>query len=189
MASLEPHLEADFTFSGDDAPFLLESGEQLPSVTLHYAIYGELNDARDNAVLVCHALSGSARVADWWADLFECGILDPARDCVIGTNVLGSCYGSTGPTSINPATGVAYGPDFPLITIRDMVRAQAVLLNHLGIKKLRAVMGGSIGGMQSLQWAVDFPDRVERCIGVGVAPLTAMGLALNHLQRQAIELD
>jgi len=155
-------------------------------------------------VLVCHALSGSARVADWWPEMFSTlasataaregnsrtdGVFDLERDCVICTNILGSCYGSSGPTSINPATGKPFGPDFPLVSIRDIVRAQAHVLDELGVKHLRTVIGASIGGMQALQWAVDYPERVEHCIAIGTAPLSAMGLALNHLQRQVIRLD
>jgi homoserine O-acetyltransferase len=139
-------------------------------------------------VLVCHALSGSARVADWWADMFG-RVFDTARDCIIGINVIGSCYGSTGPGSKNPRSGEPYGPDFPLVSISDMVRAQARLLDHLGVERLKVVIGGSIGGMQTLQWAVDFPERVENCVAIGSTPLAAMGLALNHLQRRVIYLD
>lgn len=187
---LEPTIEADFTFAVDE-PFELEGGEELRHITLRYALYGQLNDARDNAILVCHALSGSARVADWWPQLVGPGkLFDTARFCVIGINILGSCYGSTGPTSTRPdRPGETYGPDFPLVTIRDIVRAQVRLLDHLAIERLHCVAGGSIGGMQALRWAVDFPDRVERCVAVGAAPLSAMGLALNHLQRQAIMND
>ncbi|MCA1555059.1 MAG: homoserine O-acetyltransferase, partial [Acidobacteria bacterium] len=149
-----------------------------------------LNAARDNAILVCHALSGSARVAAWWAEMFGSKkAFDTSRYCIIGTNVIGSCYGSTGPSSINEQTGKAWRGDFPVVTVSDMVRAQGLFLNHLGVKRLHAVIGGSIGGMQALQWAVDFPEKIERCIAVGAAPLSAMGLALNHLQRQAIQND
>lgn len=186
---LQPDLEADFAL-GHGAPFALESGAELPHASLHYAVYGKLNDARDNAILVCHALTGSARVADWWPDLFRDGHpLDLEKHCVIGINVLGSCYGSTGPRSLNPQTGEPYGAEFPVVTIRDIVRAEAELIEHLGIAQLRAVLGGSIGGMQALQWAVDYPERVAGCFVVGAAPLSAMGLALNHLQREAIRLD
>jgi len=199
MPPLEPNSEGNFTFAGD-APFPLELGGQLQPVSLRYALYGKLNARRDNAVLVCHALSGSARIADWWADMFATpvdtpgghrrgGIFDLDRFCVLGVNILGSCYGSTGPASINPLTGEPYGPDFPLITVADIVRAQALLLDHLAIPRLRAVIGGSIGGMQALQWAVDYPDRLDACIGIGSTALSAMGLALNHLQRQAILND
>ena len=187
--ALQPDFEADFLLN-QGAPFALESGAVLPQASLHYALYGKLNPARDNAVLVCHALTGSARVADWWPDLFRDGHpLDLEQHCVIGINVLGSCYGSTGPTSTNPTTGKRYGADFPVVSIRDIVRAQAQLIDHLGIPQLRAALGGSIGGMQALQWAVDFPERVAGCFAVGTAPLSAMGLALNHLQRESIRLD
>lgn len=190
---LEPSYEGDFTFAADQ-PFQLLSGGLLQPVTLHYAVYGKLNEQRDNAILVCHALSGTARVGDWWPQLFLTpqnadGVFDLERDCVIGVNILGSCYGSTGPRSLNPKTDMPFGAHFPLVTVPDWVRSQAVLLDHLGIGALRAVVGGSIGGMQAIQWAIDFPHRVPRCVAIGAAPLTAMGLALNHLQRQAIRND
>jgi len=184
---LQPTREGDLTFA-HGTPFRLEGGGALQPISVRYAVYGELNERRDNAVLVCHALSGSARVADWWPEMFG-SVFDLTRDCVICTNILGSCYGSSGPPSINPASGQPFGPDFPLVTIRDIVRAQAHVLDELGVKRLRIVIGASIGGMQALQWAVDYPERVEHCIAIGAAPLSAMGLALNHLQRKAIELD
>ena len=192
-APIEPTREDDFTFAADQ-PFQLSSGATLQPVTLHYATYGQLNAQRDNGILVCHALSGSARVGDWWPQLFrggsnDAGVFDLARDYIICANVVGSCYGSTGPESINPVTNQIFGADFPLVTVRDWVRAQALLLDHLGVTELRAVIGGSIGGMQALQWAIDQPARVKRCIAIGAAPLTAMGLALNHLQRLAITND
>lgn len=201
-AGLQPTREGDLTFASD-APFRLESGGALQPVTVRYAVYGQLNADCDNVVLVCHALSGSARVADWWPEMFASlpfnptqglseaprSVFDLARDCVICVNILGSCYGSTGPTSINPATGRPYGPDFPVVHVRDIVRTQSYLLDALGIEHLRTVIGASIGGMQALQWAVDYPDRVGHCIAIGTAPLSAMGLALNHLQRRAILLD
>jgi homoserine O-acetyltransferase len=186
-AVVQPVSEGDFSFACDE-PFRLDGGGQLQPVTLHYATYGTLNARRDNAVLVCHALSGSARVADWWPEMFG-RVFDTSRDCIIGINLIGSCYGSTGPASLDPRTGAPYGPDFPVVTIRDMVRAQARLLDHLAVERLRVVIGGSIGGMQALQWAVDFPERVDTCVAIGAAPLNAMGLALNHLQRQIIQLD
>ncbi len=168
----------------------LESGEELVNPKLHYAVYGRLNAARDNAVLVCHALSGSAEVAEWWPQLFvPGGLLDLERDCVIGINIFGSCYGSTGPLSIDTATGKPYGPTFPLINVRDIVRAQLKLIESLGIERLKLAIGASIGGMQVLEWAIQFPQRVARAVSIGVAPLGAMGLGLNHLQRQAIMMD
>jgi homoserine O-acetyltransferase len=184
-----PTYEGDFGFA-EDEPFYLESGGSLRPVNLRYAVYGELSERRDNAILVCHALSGSARAGDWWPQLFgEHGVFDLSRDCVICVNIIGSCYGSTGPKTINPSTGRAFGAGFPLIDARDWVRSQALLLDHLGVERLRAVIGGSIGGMQAIQWAIDRPGRVENCIAIGAAPLTAMGLALNHLQRLAIVND
>ncbi len=188
-AVLNPTIEDDCTITSD-APFQLACGDQLQPVTLRYALYGRLNKERDNAILVCHAMSGSARIADWWPNMFgRASVFDTERYCVIGVNVIGSCYGSTGPGSSDPRTGKNYGNQFPLVTVADMVRAQAKLLDSLGVWRLHTVIGASIGGMQALQWAVDYPDRVERCIAIGAAPLSPMGLALNHLQRQAIRND
>ena len=182
-----PTYEGDFVL---DEPLLLDCGCTLARPTLHYAVYGRLNEARDNAVLVCHALSGSAQVGAWWPEILAPGgLLSLDSDCVLCVNLLGSCYGSTGPGSVNPETGEAYGPEFPLISIRDNVRAQAVLLDSLGIERLRLVLGGSIGGMQALDWAILHPNRVERAAIIAVAPVSAMGLALNHLQRKAIQQD
>ncbi len=189
MTPVAPSFEGDFTFAVEE-PFPLESGGTLQPVTLRYVLYGHPNARRDNVVLVCHALSGSARAAEWWTDLFGPGLpFDTERVCVLGINILGSCYGSTGPASIDPRTGEAYGPDFPLVSINDMVRAQARLLDHLGIERLHAVAGGSIGGLQALAWAIEYPERVGRAIVIGACPLNAMGLALSHLQRQAIVSD
>ncbi len=197
-AQLTPLVEDRFAFAHDE-PFALAAGGRLQPVELQFALYGELNEARDNAILVCHALSGSARVADWWAEMFRLPgddarlsftpPFDTECDCIIGINVIGSCYGSTGTRSINPATGAPYAADFPLVSIADIVRAQKKLIEHLGIKRLRAVVGGSIGGMQALQWGIDFPEMVERVIAVGAAPLGGFGLAFNHQQRQAIIND
>ncbi len=185
--TLEPTYEGDFVLP---RPLALESGRILANPTLHYAVYGRLNAARDNAVLVCHALSGSALVGSWWPEVFAPGaVLSLEHDFVICINMLGSCYGSTGPGSVDPETGLVFGPDFPLVSIRDNVCAQAQLLDSLGIRRLRLVLGGSLGGMQALEWAIYDPERVQRAAIIAVAPLTAMGLALNHLQRQAIQND
>jgi homoserine O-acetyltransferase len=184
---LEPTYEGDFVL---DEPLLLDCGRVLTGVTLHYAVYGRLNATKDNAVLVCHALTGSAQVGSWWPEIFAPGaVLSLEHDFVICINMLGSCYGSTGPSSVDPETGDIYGPDFPLVSIRDNVRAQAKLLDSLDIRRLRLVLGSSIGGMQALDWAIYDPKRVENAVVIGVAPLPAMGLALNHLQRQAIQSD
>jgi homoserine O-acetyltransferase len=182
-----PTYEGDFVL---DESLELECGRTLAGVTLHYAVYGRLNAARDNAVLVCHALSGSAQVGAWWPEIFAPGaVLSLEHDFVICINMLGSCYGSTGPGSVDPETGEAYGPEFPLVSIVDNVRAQARLLDSMGIHRLRLVLGGSLGGMQALDWAICYPERVERALVIAVAPVSAMGLALNHLQRQAIQHD
>jgi homoserine O-acetyltransferase len=184
---LAPTYEGDFVL---DEPLLLESGRTLAGVTLHYAVYGRLNAARDNAVLVCHALTGSALVGSWWPEIFgPGGVLSLENDFAICVNMLGSCYGTTGPGSVDPETGRVYGPDFPLVSVADNVRVQAQLLDSLGIRCLRLVLGGSLGGMQALEWSILFPDRVQRALVIAVAPLSAMGLALNHLQRQAIQHD
>lgn len=186
MSSAEFHTEADFLLTGAGA-FELESGASLSHASLRYCVYGSPAMDGSNVILVPHALSGSARVMDWWPQLFgRDAVFDISRDCIIGINLIGSCYGSTGPSDVNPATGRAYGRDFPIVTVRDNVRAQSLLMDYLGLEKLRAVVGGSIGGMQALQWAIDFPDRLGTCIAIGSAPLGAMGLALNHLQRRAI---
>jgi homoserine O-acetyltransferase/O-succinyltransferase len=187
MAAIQPTREGDFAFSG---PFPLDGGGELPAVSLRYALYGTPDARRGNVVLVCHALSGSARVADWWSDLFGPGLpFDTNRFCVLGVNVLGSCYGSTGPTATDPRTGRQYAGRFPPVSIRDMVRAQARLLDHLEVERLFAVVGGSIGGMQALAWAAECPERVPRCIAIGACPLAGMGLALSHLQREMIRRD
>ncbi|AXC15007.1 Homoserine O-acetyltransferase [Acidisarcina polymorpha] len=183
----QPAIEGDFALPD---VFPLESGGTLRGARLRYAIYGKINAAADNVVLVCHALSGSALVAEWWPAIFSLpGVIDPDHDAVLGVNILGSCYGSTGPASIDPATGRPYGNRFPLVEIRDIVRSQALLLDFLGIARLKSAVGASIGGMQVLEWAIQFPSRVARATAIAVAPLNAMGLGLNHLQRQAIMLD
>jgi homoserine O-acetyltransferase len=129
-------------------------------------------------------------VADWWPRLFsDGGLLQSGDHCIIGINMLGSCYGSTGPASIDPETGRPYGPNFPLVSIRDVVTLQARLLDKLKIRRLKLVMGASVGGMQALEMAIQFPERVGRVISIGAAPLRAMGLGLNHLQRRMIQLD
>jgi homoserine O-acetyltransferase len=180
-------IEGDFALPSE---FPIEAGGKLRGATLRYALYGKIDAARDNVVLVCHALSGSAQVADWWPAIFSSqGLVDPEQDAVLGINILGSCYGSTGPSSLNPDTGTRYGSNFPLIGIQDVVRAQALLLDSLNIGRVKLAIGASIGGMQVLEWAIQFPARIARAIAIGAAPLGAMGLGLNHLQRQAIMLD
>lgn len=179
----------------------LESGEKLGPITIAYETYGTLNDRRDNAVLVCHALSGDAHVAGchttrdkrpgWWDMLIGPGkALDTEKHFVIGTNVLGGCSGSTGPASADPADGEPYGTRFPVITVSDMVAAQLLLLDRLGIDRLLAVIGGSMGGMQALQLAVAHPQRTHLVIAMATAARQpTQAIAFNEVGRQAIMAD
>jgi homoserine O-acetyltransferase len=182
-------------------PLPLKSGAQLRDYTLVYETYGTLNAARSNAVLVCHALNASHHVAGtyaneaksegWWDNLIGPGKpLDTDRFFVIGVNNPGSCFGSTGPTSPNPATGRAWGADFPVVTVEDWVDAQARLMDRLGIVQLAAVIGGSLGGMQALSWSLRHPQRLRQCIAVASAPnLSAQNIAFNEVARRAIITD
>lgn len=160
----------------------LDGGITLPSVEQRVTIYGAPNADASNVVLVPHALTGSSRAAEWWPGIVGEGALyDPQRWCVIGINALGSCYGSTGPCN---------RADFPRITVRDIVRAQRAVLSQLGIERLAVVIGGSLGGMQALQWALDAPEGVERAFVVGAHDHhSAMGIALNAIQRECLSLD
>lgn len=168
--------------------FQLESGETLEGVRVGYRTWGE---PRDEATLICHALTGSADADEWWPGLFgPTRTFDPDHDFIIASNVLGGCYGTTGPTSTRPGTDHRYGPDFPMITIRDMVDLQAALLDHLGVERLRLVIGGSMGGMQALEWASMFPERVEGGVAIGVgANHSAWSVAFSEAQRAAIWAD
>lgn len=184
----------------------MQSGAQLASYELVYETYGQLNAQRSNAVLVCHALNASHHVAGvymdgqgqpiprsegWWDNMIGPGKpLDTDRFFVIGVNNIGSCFGSTGPTHINPATGQAWGADFPVVTVEDWVNAQARLLDALGVQQLAAVMGGSLGGMQTLSWTLQYPERVRHAVVVASAPnLTAENIAFNEVARRAIVTD
>lgn len=186
-----------FTFRG----LTLESGAQLGPVTVAYETYGRLSPHRNNAILVLHALTGSAHAAGknstqdrqpgWWDPLIGPGrALDTNKYYIICSNVLGGCYGTTGPASPNPATGRPYALDFPIVTIKDMVMVQQELLAFLGIEHLVAVIGGSMGGMQALQWAGTFPEMVDLAIPISTSGrLSAQGIAYNEVQRQAIRQD
>lgn len=179
----------------------LRSGASLSGYSLAYETYGTLNADRSNAVLVCHALNASHHVAGvyagqpksegWWDNMIGPGKpLDTDRFFVIGVNNLGSCFGSTGPMDVDPATGRVYGADFPVVTVEDWVDAQAALLDALGIRTLAAVMGGSLGGMQALSWTLQYPDRVRHAVVVASAPnLTAENIAFNEVARRAIVTD
>ena len=189
-----------------DQPLRLQSGAVLPAYELKVETYGQLNADKSNAVLICHALNASHHVAGlhagpdgqplpksegWWHNMIGPGKpVDTNRFFVIGVNNLGSCFGSTGPTHTNPATGAPWGADFPVVTVEDWVNAQARLLDALGIEQLAAVMGGSLGGMQTLSWTLQYPERVRHAVVVASAPnLTAENIAFNEVARRAIVTD
>jgi homoserine O-acetyltransferase len=184
-----------------DQPLRLRSGAAIDGYELAYETYGTLNAQRTNAVLVCHALNASHHVAGfysddprnvgWWDNLVGPGKpLDTNRFLVVGVNNLGGCHGSTGPASLNPATGQPWGAGFPLVTVEDWVETQARLADHLGIDSFAAVIGGSLGAMQALQWAMSHPGRVRHSIAVAAAPrLSAQNIAFNEVARQAITTD
>ena len=184
-------------------PLTLECNRTLPSFDLIFETYGTLNSDKSNAVLICHALSGSHHAAGfhsdndkksgWWDNMIGPNkAIDTNRFFVVCVNNIGSCFGSTGPTTINPDSSEAqvYGPDFPLVTIKDWVKTQAMLSDRLGIDIWHAIVGGSMGGMQALQWAVDYPDRLKRCVVIACTPkLSAQNIAFNEVARQSILSD
>jgi len=184
-----------------EQPLALRSGASIAGYELVYETYGALNAGRSNAVLVCHALNAGHHVAGacadrpgdigWWDNMVGPGKpVDTDRFFVVGVNNLGSCFGSTGPMSIDPATGKPYGPDFPVVTVEDWVHAQARLADALGIERFAAVMGGSLGGMQALAWTTLYPQRVAHCVAVATAPkLSAQNIAFNEVARRAIITD
>ena len=188
-------------FERFDEPIVLKSGARLDSYQLAYETYGILNSARSNAVLVCHALNASHHVAGvyaddpdnvgWWDNLIGPGKpLDTNRFFVVGVNNIGGCHGSTGPASINPATGSQWGADFPMVTVEDWVEAQSRLATRLGIRRFAAVMGGSLGAMQALQWTISQPQRIGHAIVIAAAPkLSTQNIAFNEVARQAITTD
>ena len=184
-----------------DTPLHFNSGGVLPRYDLVYETYGTLNAERSNAILVCHALSGHHHVAGyyandeknigWWDNMIGPGKpVDTDKFFVIGLNNLGGCHGSTGPSSIDPASGKPYGSDFPMVTVEDWVESQARLADLLGIRQFAAVMGGSLGGMQAMQWAITYPDRVRHVLAIATAPcLTTENIAFNDVARNAILTD
>lgn len=163
----------------------------LPTIQLAYCTYGELNAARDNVVWVCHALTGSADAADWWSGLVGEGkLFDPRRQFIVCANVLGSAYGSTSALSTNPGTGEPYFHEFPVVTIRDVVRAFDLLREHLRIDRIKTCIGGSLGGQQAVEWAVEQPERFEQLILIATnARMSPWGVAFNEAQRMAIAAD
>jgi homoserine O-acetyltransferase len=185
---------------GSDRPLRLDAGVDLAPFQIAYKTYGRLNAARSNAILICHALTGDQHVASvhpvtrkagWWETMVGPGKpIDTERYFIICPNVVGACMGTTGPSSTDPNSGKPWGLDFPVITIRDMVRAQAMLLDHLGIESLFAVAGGSMGGMQVLQWAASYPDRVFAALPIACATRhSAQNIAFHEVGRQAIMAD
>lgn len=174
-----------------DRPFRLESGVELPRLEIAYNTYGTMNPARSNVVWVCHALTANSDVADWWPHTVETGcFLDPAKWFVVCANILGSHYGTTGPLSVNPATGTPYYGDFPDFTIRDMVAVHRVLADALGIGRIHALVGSSVGGFQAVEWAVDDPERFDKLVLIATAPVaTPWAIAIDETQRMAIEAD
>lgn len=191
------------TFADPPERLVLESGTSLGPVTIAYETYGRLNEQKDNAILIAHAFSGDSHAAGhyagdgkndkpgWWDFMIGPGKgIDTDLYFVICPNILGSCMGSTGPSSINPETGKPYGLDFPMMTIGDMVATQKTLINHLGISRLRAVIGGSVGGMQVLEWCVRFPEMVQAAIPIATTMRhSALAIAFNEIARQSIMAD
>ncbi|WP_046167352.1 homoserine O-succinyltransferase MetX [Chromobacterium vaccinii] len=184
-----------------DAPLPLASGAALPGYQLRFETYGELNADKSNAILICHALSGHHHVAGryrdddkalgWWDNMIGPGKpIDTRRFFVVGVNNLGGCHGSTGPSSVNPATGLPWGSAFPVVTVPDWVTSQARLADRLGIDRWAAVIGGSLGGMQALHWSIAYPERVAHALVIASAPkLSAQNIAFNDVARQAILTD
>ena len=184
-----------------DTPITLQNGETLPRFDLMIETYGTLNATATNAVLICHALSGNHHVAGryhasdkyagWWDNMVGPNKpIDTNKFFVVGLNNLGGCHGSTGPLTENPATAKPYAADFPVVTVKDWVKSQAMLADYLGIKQWAAVIGGSLGGMQALQWAIDFPDRIRHAVVIASAPkLSTQNIAFNDVARQAILTD
>lgn len=182
-----------------ESPLALASGSTLPRYDLIYETYGELNADASNAILICHALSGDHHVSGvdakgkpgWWDGYIGPGkTIDTQKFFVVCSNNLGGCRGSTGPTTLNPETGKVYGPDFPIVTCKDWVQSQNALREHLGIEQWAALVGGSMGGMQVMQWAIDFPERLRHAVVIAAAPkLSAQNIAFNEVARQAIMSD
>ena len=178
-------------FFDHNTDFTLENGTVLPSIRIAYDVYGKLNEAKNNVVWVCHALTASSDAADWWKGLVGEGcLINPDKYFIVCANMLGSCYGSTGPTSINPATGAVYYSDFPQVTIRDIVQANILLRKHLGIEQIHLLMGGSMGGYQVLEWSVMEKELIKNLFLIATSPSeSAWGVAVHTAQRLAIEAD
>lgn len=174
-----------------EQPFELESGESLPGIEISYNVYGNLNEDKSNVVWICHALTANSDVASWWPGVVGLnGPITPEKYFIVCANILGSCYGSTGPLSDDPRTGKPFYHEFPMITIRDMVKAHILLRKHLGIEKIHLLMGGSMGGYQAMEWAVMEKDRIGQLFLIATSPSeSAWGIAIHTAQRLAIEAD
>lgn len=174
-----------------DRPFALESGETLPWLDIAYHTYGQPDSSGDNVVWVCHALTANSDVADWWPHTVESGcFLDPADKFIVCANIIGSCYGSTGPLSLNPATGEPYYDSFPRLTIRDIVAAHRLLAEALGIGRIKVLVGSSVGGFQAIEWAVSEPERFSKLILIATdAKASPWSIAIDETQRMAIRAD
>ncbi|OQP60973.1 homoserine O-acetyltransferase [Niastella vici] len=172
-------------------PFKLENGQELPSLTIAYHTYGTLNAEKNNVIWVCHALTANSDAADWWQGLVGTGcVINPERHFIVCANILGSCYGTTGPLSINPISGKPWGHQFPLITIRDMVNAHILLRQHLGIESINLLMGGSMGGYQAMEWSIIEKNVIKNLFLLATSPTeSAWGIAVHATQRLAIEAD
>lgn len=192
-----------YTPAAPDDQLVLESGEFLKNITIAYETYGTLSEKKDNAILITHAFSGDSHVAGfyeddkkkekpgWWEFMVGPGKgIDTDKYFVICSNILGSCCGSTGPSSINPETGKPYGLSFPMVTIGDMVKGQKMLIDHMGIQQLHAVIGGSVGGMQVMEWAVRYPEMIRAAIPIATTMRhSALAIAFNEVARQSIMAD
>jgi homoserine O-acetyltransferase len=172
-----------------EEPFKLECGKTLPGLTIAYSTYGELNQEKNNAVYVCHALTANSDVASWWPQTVGKGLIfDTSKYFVICANILGSCYGTTGPAFVNPFTGKPYGKDFPLLTVRDLTRAHALLAKYLQLSGIYLLAGGSLGGQQAMEWAIEEPDFIKHLFLTATNPRhSAWGIAFNEAQRMALE--
>jgi homoserine O-acetyltransferase len=172
-------------------PFTTETGAIIPELEISYHTYGKLNNDGDNVIWVCHALTANSDVEAWWPGMVGEGLLfDPGKYFIVCANVLGSCYGTTGPASVNPESGKPWGRDFPLITVRDLVNVHEILRNHLGIRKIHTILGASIGGYQALEYAIMFPDLIQRLILMASgSKQTPWALAFSESMRLAMEAD
>ena len=188
---LRAHVSEQTQYLQVPGDFVLESGERIRDVTIGYRTWGDPSNGANNAILICHALTGSADVEAWWPNIIGAGkAFDPAYDYIICANILGSCYGTTGPVSLKPGSSERYRADFPRISVRDMVELQRILLDELGVARLELITGPSLGGMQALEWAVSYPDRVYSIVPIGVGGRhSAWCIGVSEAQRAAIAAD